>query len=136
MYHKWRSYDIWFLRYNTEQTEIFGIFGNFLLFDPPNNPKNQNFEKVNKKKIELRYYHFTNVYHKLRSNDVWFLRCNARRTRFFVILDHFFSFRLSIQKINILKKREKRPGDIIILHVSTITENHMMYASWDMERDR
>ena len=37
--------------------------------------------------------------------------------------------RLSIQKINILKKREKRPGDIIILHVSTITENHMMYAS-------
>ena len=25
------------------------------------------------------------------------------------------------------------PGDIMILHISTINENHMMYGSWDME---
>ena len=25
------------------------------------------------------------------------------------------------------------PGDIIILHMSTINKNHIMYDSWDME---
>ena len=28
------------------------------------------------------------------------------------------------------------PGDIIILHLCTINETHMMYASWDMEHER
>ena len=28
------------------------------------------------------------------------------------------------------------PEAIIILHISTINENHMMYVSWDMECDR
>ena len=31
---------------------------------------------------------------------------------------------------------KKIPGGIIILNMSTINENHMMYGSWDMERDR
>ena len=43
----------------------------FCHFTPPNNPKNQNFEKLNKKTWR---YHFTNVYHKGQSYDVWFLR--------------------------------------------------------------
>ena len=30
----------------------------------------------------------------------------------------------------------KTPGDIIILHMSTINYNHIMYGSWDIERDR
>ena len=45
-------------------------FGPILPFDPPNNPKNQNFEKI-----------------------------------------------------------KKGPGDIIILHLSTTNDNHMMYGS-------
>ena len=28
------------------------------------------------------------------------------------------------------------PGDIIILHMCTINENHMMYDYWDMEYDK
>ena len=28
------------------------------------------------------------------------------------------------------------PGDIIILHMCTINDNHMMYGSWDMKRDK
>ena len=27
------------------------------------------------------------------------------------------------------------PGDIIILHMCIINDNHMMYGSWDMKRD-
>ena len=58
------------------------------------------------------------------------LDITQNRQRFLAFLVIFYSLTLlTTQKINILKKREKRPGDIIILHVSTITENHMMYAS-------
>ena len=38
------------------------------------------------------YYHFTNVYHKLQSYDVWFLRYGLQQTGFFVILNHFLPF--------------------------------------------
>ena len=44
------------------------------------------------KKWKKWYYHFTHVYHKWQSYDVWFLRYEARRREFFVILDHFFHF--------------------------------------------
>ena len=29
---------------------------------------------------------------------------------------------------------EKTPGDIIILHMSTINDDQMMYGSWDMKQ--
>ena len=43
---------------------------------------------------------------------------------------------LTTPKINILKKWKKYLRDIIILHMCTINENHMMYGSWDKEHDR
>ena len=67
---------MWLLKYKVGQTEIFVILSNFLPFQPPDTPKNQNFEKL-----------------------------------------------------------KKIPGDIIILHMCTINDNHMMYGSWDMKRD-
>ena len=39
-------------------------------------------------------------------------------------------------KIKIWKKLEKNPGDIILLHMSNINEDHMMYASWDTRHGR
>ena len=45
VYHKWKSYDVWFLRKQAQQTDFFVILDHFLPFYPPNNPKNQNFEK-------------------------------------------------------------------------------------------
>ena len=87
--------------------------------------------------IKLRYYHFTHAYHKLRSYGVWFLRYNAQGTSSFVILGHFLSFNPAHNLENQhFEKIEKRPRDIIVLHVSTINENHMMYGSWDMEPDK
>ena len=31
---------------------------------------------------------------------------------------------------------KKTPGDIITLHKCTMNDNHMMYSSWNMKRDR
>ena len=59
MYHKWRSYDIWFLKYKVQRTEIFVILGHFLPFQPLDNLENQNIEKNT-----WRYYHFTHFHHK------------------------------------------------------------------------
>ena len=77
MYHKWKSYYVWFLRYGARRTEFFVILDHFLPFYPPNNPKNQNFEKM-----------------------------------------------------------KKMSGDIIILHTCTKNYDQMMYGSWDMVHDR
>ena len=43
---------------------------------------------------------------------------------------------LTIQKMNILKKWKKRPGDITILHMFTTNDNQMVYGSWDIEHGR
>ena len=48
LYHKWQSYDVWFLRYGAQQTDFFVILGCFLLFYPPMDPENRNFEKMKK----------------------------------------------------------------------------------------
>ena len=45
VYHKWQSYHVWFLRYGAWLTKVFVILDHFLPFSPPNNPKNQNFQK-------------------------------------------------------------------------------------------
>ena len=69
--------------------------------------------------------------------DAWFLRYRARQVEFFVILDyslHFYPLN-NPEKQN-FEKMKKIPGDIIILHMCTINQNHMMYGSWDMEHNR
>ena len=52
-------------------------------------------------------------------------------TELFVILDYFlpFSPANNLENQNFEKKKKKKtPRDIIILHVCTINENHMMYS--------
>ena len=133
MYHKWQSYDVWLLRYGVQQTEFFVILDCFLPFYPLNNLKNQNFEKL--KKNAWKYYHFTHRYHKWQSCDVWFLRYEAWRTEFFVILDCFLPFYpTNNSKNRNFEKLKKVPGDIIILHKCTKNHDHMLYCSWDMVR--
>ena len=34
------------------------------------------------------------------------------------------------------EKIKKSPGDVLILHMCTINESHMMYGSWDIECNR
>ena len=42
---------------------------------------------------------------------------------------------LTTQKIKIKKKMKKVPGDIIIIHMCHINDNHMKYGALDMEHD-
>ena len=88
VYHKWTSYDIWFLKCKVRQTS-FCHFGSFFAFQCPDNPESQNF-KI--EKSTRRYYHFTHLYHTWQSYDVCFLRYGAWQTEFFVILDRFLPF--------------------------------------------
>ena len=60
-------------------------------------------------------------------------RCNCYFS-FWAIFCPFMP--LTAQKIKILKKWKKTPGDIIILHMCTKNYDQMMYSSWDMVRDR
>ena len=60
-------------------------------------------------------------------------RCNCYFS-FWAIFCPFMP--LAAQKIKILKKWKKTPGDIIILHMCTKNYDQMMYGSWDMVCDR
>ena len=69
--------------------------------------------------------------------DAWFLRYRARQVEFFVILDYSLHFYpLNNPENQNFEKMKKIPGDIIILHMCTINQNHMMYGSWDIEHNR
>ena len=135
VHHKWQSYDTWFLRYGAWQTEFFVILSHFALLIPLAICKINILKKM--KKNPWGYYHFTHVYHKLESNHVWFPRYGVWRTKFFVILDNFFSFYpTNNPKNQNFEKMKQMPADIIILQMCNINENHMMYGSSDMECKR
>ena len=124
-------YGSWNIRCNRQN--FLSLWAIFCPFSPLDNLENQNF---NNEKNTWIYYHFTHLHHKWLSYDVWFLRYGAQQTQFFVILDCFCPITpLATQKLKILKKWKKTPSDIIILHMCTRNDNHMMYGSWDMELD-
>ena len=60
----------------------------YCLFTTPNDPENQNFEKMPKNIIFLHIH----VYHKWRSYDTWLMNYKVRQTEIFVILGHFLPF--------------------------------------------
>ena len=63
MYHKWQSYDIWFLSYGAWQTNFFVILDHFLPFYPPPPPlKTRKINILKKwKKCLQRSWFYTNV---------------------------------------------------------------------------
>ena len=122
VYHKWRSYDIWFLKYRVWQTKNFVILGHFLHFQPPDNLENQNF-KIEKN--TWRYGHFTHLHHKWQSYDVWFVRYGAHQIVFFVILNCFLPFYSPIDSENQTFERTKKIlEDVIILQMCAINDSH------------
>ena len=58
-----KIYDVWFLRYKAQWMEFFVILGHFFPFDPPNNPKNQNFEKMKKNPGDVIILHMCTKNH-------------------------------------------------------------------------
>ena len=131
VYHKCQSYGVWFLRYWANWQNILSFWTIFYPFNPHNNPKNQNFEKLKKKNSR------DIILHKCTKTDDHMLyssldmACNG--------CDCCFSFwaifcpftPLTAQKIKIKKKWKKTPGDIVILHKFTKNHDHMLYC-YDM----
>ena len=88
-------------------------------------------------KICWRYRHFTHVYQKSQSYDVWFLRYGVRQTEFFVIMDCFLPFHSPMDPENQnFEKMKKTIEDIIILQMFNINDSHMIYGFSDMECNR
>ena len=84
----------------------FSFWPIYLLFYPPNDPKNQNFLKIKKRHLETSS--FTYVYQKSQSYDVRFLRYRVRQPVFFVFWAIFWSLTpLMIPLIKVLKKWKK-----------------------------
>ena len=115
------------------------ILGHFLPFYHLKTPKNQNFEKM---KIFSGHIICT----KNHKHDVQFLRYRVRQTGFFFhswknfSLKHFGHFlhlhhpdNPENQNFEKIKKENWR---YYHLHMSTISDNHRMYGSWDMEYDQ
>ena len=114
---------------------FFVILGHVLTFDPPNNPKNQSFEKRTPGDISILHLCNTNDDHMMYGS--W--DTERDRQNFFSFWTIFWTFMplpLTTERIKILKKwKKKTNGDIIILHKRTINDNHMIYGFWDMARD-
>ena len=107
---KTQSHYVCLLRYGVSQTQFFVIIGHFLLFYPTIESINQNFQKMKKKHTHThtqtwRYHHFTHVYHKWQSYDIWFLRY---KVQLFCHLGPFFAlFPCSQPEIWKYQKNEK-----------------------------
>ena len=88
---------------------------------------------LKKWKQTWRYYHFTNVYNKWQSHDIWFLRYGVQRTKVLVILDRVLLF----YSPNDLKSKNFEKH-LVILSFYTgvpINDHHIMYGSWDTKCD-
>ena len=55
------SYHVWFLRYGVPTDKIFCHFGQFIVFLPSKNLKNQNFEKMEKLPGDIIILHRYNI---------------------------------------------------------------------------
>ena len=99
----------WFLRYWVQQRKVFVILDHFLPFYCPNNPKNQNFEKLKKNKsgdIIILHNCTKNHHHMLYcSFDMACNGCNCYFLHFWAIFCPFTS--LTPRKIKIKKKWKK-----------------------------
>ena len=115
MYHKWQSYDLSFLKYWAWQTEFFCHLG-------PLKPG------------DIIILHKCNINENHVRYGSWDMKRDGQNfLSFWTVFLPFYPPNNS--KNQNFEKLKKTPGDIIILHMCTINDNHMMYGSWDMKRD-
>ena len=101
---------------------------------PPNNLKNQNFGKMKKIPRDIITLHMCTIKVNHIMYGSWDMEHNGQNfLSFWTVFCPFTP--LTTWKIKILKKWKKSPRDIIILHICTTNDNHMMYVFWDIVRD-
>ena len=85
-----------------------------------------------KKKTGWRYLRMCTINEEHVMYSSWDME--YKRQKVFVILNQFSPFYLLENPENQnFEKMKKIPGDIIILYLGTIYDNHMTLGSWDME---
>ena len=113
--------------------KCFCDFGPFFALSPHFWPwKLKSGKNVNKT------FKITHVYHKWRSHDLCFLRYKAQQS-FLSFWGNFCPLTLlTTWKIKILKKWNKNTWRYYHFTLKCIidNDNHMMYGSWDMKRNR
>ena len=93
-------------------------------FYPPKNLKNQNFEKMKKSSIDIIILHMCT----LNDNQMIYGSGNVKHDRQNLLSFWTFNPSNNLKNQN-FEKLKKKHGDIIILHMCTINDNHMMYGS-------
>ena len=74
-YHKWKSYDVWFLRYGAWQTEYFSSWANIFCPFTPLTAQKMKISKKMKKRLEISSF-YTSI-PKSYSHALLFLRYDA-----------------------------------------------------------
>ena len=111
--------------------EISVILGHFCPFNPLTTWKIK-ILKLKKSPGYIVILHICIINDNHMMYGSWDMECD--RLNFFVILDRFSPFYSPMDPENQnFKKMKKTPEDIIILHIYTINDSHIMYGSWDME---
>ena len=106
---------------------IFCHFGLFLPFYPPNNPKNQNFEKLKKMPAIIIILHMCTI---ITMKWCMVPEILSAIGRFLCHFEPFFPLLpTNNPKYQNFEKIRNKPGGIVILHMGTINYNHMMYGS-------
>ena len=117
--------------------KIFCHFGPFFFsLLPPNNLKNQNFEKMEKNPGDITILHqcTKNPDHRLHCSwDTMHGRCNFYFSFWAIFCPFTPPNNLENQNF---KKMKKNHGDIIIFHMCTTNTDHIIYDSWDMMPNR
>ena len=101
----------------------------FSPFYPPNNPKNQKFEKVKKIPGNIIILQMCTI----NNNHMMYGSWDIKRDR--QIFLSFWTIFCPFKNQN-FEKMKKTHGDITIWHKCTINHDHMLYCSWDMTGDR
>ena len=115
-------YSFWDITHNGQSFLSF-----WAIFHPLTFLTTQKFKILKKWKNAWRY-HFTLVYQKWQSYDVWFLRHWVQQTEFFVILGYFLPFHPIIkpEKLKFWKNEKK------CLEISFYTHVQQMTIIWCM----
>ena len=131
-YHKWQSYDVWFLRYEALWTGSSVILDRFLPFYAPPLLTTQKIKILKnwKKRLEiLSFYTFVPY-----MTTIWCMvpEISSTTDRFFSFWTIFCPFTpLTTRKNENFIKMKETPGDIITLHKCTKNYDRMVYRSWD-----
>ena len=116
-----------------DRCNYFSFWAIFLLFYPPNIPKNEHLKKW-KKPLEILSFYTSVPKIIIICSTVPEIWCVTD-----VIIFHFRAiicpFTLKSLKNQNFKKNKKIARYIIILHKCTKNQDHMLYYPWDMARD-